>query len=282
MKTLLIGEIHPEAHELLKSKTDLQQINNEHFCSAFPTEQFKEVEALILRTFTPCRKHELNYMPNLKYIVSCSVGTNNLDLEEMKQKNIELIHVPGTNANSVAEHTLYLIMSVLREDAKKPVAELKNKTVGIIGFGAIGKIVAKKLAGTECKIIAFDVIEQKPEVLAELKTTIKTFDEVVSEADVLTIHVPLNKHTEGLINLETFSKMKQNSFFINTSREEVIDEQALLQQQDKFRGIGLDVYSDKLKKSLQGNIVLTDHIAAQGEESFRQQCLQPVEKFLEK
>ncbi len=276
MKTLLIGEIHLDAEKLLQEGTDLQHMSNEQFCAVA---DFPEVEALVLRTFTHCKKNELDFFPQLKYIVICSVGVNNLDLEEMEKRGITLIHVPGTNANSVAEHTLYLLFSLLREDVKKPFAELEGKTIGIIGLGHIGKLVARKMKGFGCKVIAFDVIEQDEGVLRELQVEMKSFEEVLG-SDVVTVHVPLNKHTKHLINEDAFSKMREGAFFINTSREEVIDEDALVKLQSKFRGIGLDVYSEKLKQ-LEGNVVLTDHVAAQGEESFRQQCVKPVEKFLE-
>ena len=232
MKTLLIGKLHPEAKEILKENTKLIQMSNEDFCAT--TSLFPETEALVLRTFTKCQKNELDFFPNLRYIVSCSVGLNNLDLEEMERRNIKLIHVPGTNANSVAEHTLYLMLSLLREDSVRPFAELKNKTIGIIGFGAIGKLVAKKLLGFDCKVIAFDVIAQEQEVLQTLNTQMKELDEVLSMADVITIHVPLNKHTQNLINQECFAKMKEKSFFINTSRAELLDEKSLLFFNNKF------------------------------------------------
>ena len=272
MKTLLIGPIHEEAHQLLKQHTELTEVSVEDF----PNNQFPEIEAVVLRTYTELK--DLSNLPNLKYVVSCSVGVNNLDLDLLKQKNIELIHCPGTNSNSVAEHTLHLILSLLRR--KIPFPELKGKTVGIVGFGHIGKIVAKKLKGFECNIIAFDVIEQDPEVLKELNTTIKSMEEVAKESDIITIHVPLNKYTHHLINEEFFGNMKPNSFFINTSREEIIDEDALIKHKDKFRDIGLDVFSENQKTHLAGAL-LTYHVAAQGEESFKRMCLEPVEKFLQ-
>lgn len=280
MEVLLIGNIHPEAEKLLKGHTNVKQITNGEFITQ---ENFPETEAVMLRTFTNLGRKELDKLPRLRYVVSCSVGFNNLDVKALNERKVELVHCPGTNANSVAEHTLYMMLSLLRKDLQRPVAELQGKTVGIIGLGYIGKIVARKLLGFACKVIAFDVIEQDPEVLRELQVTMKSFAEVVGSADVLTVHVPLNKHTKGLISLDVFRQMKENSFFINTSRAEVIDEEGLLENYEKFRGIALDVYSEELKERLLGeNILMTDHVAAQGEESFRKQCVEPVKAFLEK
>src|SRR3989344_6137579 len=188
MKTLLIGKIHDQAEQLLRENTELQQTSAEDFVKV---KNFPEVEAVVLRTFTRLGKEELAKFQKLKYVVSCSVGLDNLNLEELKAEKIELIHCPGTNANSVAEHTVYLILSLLRRS--RPVTELKNKTIGIIGFGYIGKLVAKKLAGFEAKIVAYDILEQDPKLLQQLNTEMKSFSAVLQEADILTVHVPLNK-----------------------------------------------------------------------------------------
>ena len=276
MKTLLVGQIDEKALNLLENNTELQKVTMEDF----PNNNYPEVQAIVLRTYTELREQQLSLLPNLKYVVSCSVGLNNLDMDLLKEKNIELIFCPGSNSNSVAEHTLFLLLSLLRQE--KPFPELKGKTVGIIGFGFIGKLVAKKLLGFGAKIIAFDVIEQEQKVLDDLQVEMKSFEEVAKEADILTVHVPLNKFTKHLISDSIFSNMKPGSFFINTSREEVIDEKSLLSHYQKFKGIGLDVYSENLKNNLGGNIIFTNHVAAQGEDSFREMCFQPVNLFIEK
>ncbi len=282
MKTLLVGPIHEEAHNLLQQNTELQEVSVENF----PNSTYPETEAIVLRTYTELKESQLNLLPKLKYVVSCSVGLNNLDLDLLKERNIELLFCPGSNANSVAEHTLFLMLSLLRQE--KPFPEMKGKTVGIIGLGYIGKLVARKLLGFGAKVVAFDVIEQDPVLLEELKVEMKSFEEVAKSADILTVHVPLNKHTANLISDSVFSNMKEGSFFVNTSREEVIDEASLLNHYSKFKGNGLDVFSDNLKTnlqektSLQGNLIFTNHVAAQGEDSFKEMCLRPVKLLVEK
>jgi len=278
MKILMIGEFHQEVEKLLNEQNEVQKISNEEFIQ---TEKFSDIEVVVLRTFTTLKEKELEKLPKLKYVISCSVGMDNLDLEMLKSNNVELIHCSGTNANSVAEHTLYLILTTLRK--AQPITELKNKTIGIIGLGNIGKLVAEKLMGFKVKIIAFDILEQEPEVLQKLNVEIKSFDEIIKEAEIITIHVPLNKHTKKLINQAVFTKMKENTFLINTARKEIIDEQALIKNQNKFLGIALDVYSENLPQELAiKNLVTTNHIAAQGKDSFKQMCLSPIKKFLEK
>jgi lactate dehydrogenase-like 2-hydroxyacid dehydrogenase len=278
MKILVVGEIHPEALALLEEKAELIKVSDEEFTSA----DKYDVEAIVLRTYTVLQKEQLAKLPHLKYVISCSVGFDNINMDALNERSIEFIRVSGTNSNSVAEHTMFLLLSLLRQDPRKPPLELKGKTVGIVGLGHIGKVVATKLQGFDSKIIAFDVIEQDPKLLKELKVEMKPFDKVVSESDIITVHVPLNEHTKHLINNDAFTKMKQNIFLINTSRVEVVDETALIQNQQKLRGIALDVFSDQLKSQLTTYHILTNHQGAQGENSLRNMCVKPVEVFLQK
>ena len=108
----------------------------------------------------------------------------------------------------------------------------------------------------------------------------KGMSELLEISDIITIHVPLNKHTTRMINDKTMKIMKKNSFLINTSRAEIVDENALIEHKEKFRGIGLDVCSENLMEKLNhNNLKITNHIAAQGEESFKKMCLEPIKKF---
>ncbi len=280
MKVILVGKIHPEAEKLLSEHFDYQHLDNEQF---YQREDFSGIQAIALRTFTNLKKEHLDKMPDLKFVVNCSVGFDNLDLDEIEERGIKLVSCSGTNSNSVAEHTIYLLWSLLREDPREFFSELKGKTIGIIGFGNIGKLVAKKLLGSQAKVIAYDVVEQDREVLAELKTEIVSLENLCKDADIITVHVPLNKHTAGLVNRECFENMKEDVFFINTSRSELLDEEALIDkyQRQGFRGLAFDVYSENLKKNLKaGHVIFTDHVGARGEESFRNMCIEPMKKFL--
>ncbi len=283
MKSLIIGEIHENAKELLSNATDVSTTTNQLFMNG---NSFPGFGVAVIRTFTKMGRPQLNKLPDIKYIVNCSVGTDNIDLDELKKRNIKIISCEGTNSNSVAEHTVYLLMSLIRQDRIKPFFELKNKTIGILGFGNIGKLVAKKLSGFDVNIIAFDVIEQDKKVLEELNVKMKDIKQVVKESDVITVHIPFNIHTKEIINEDLFKLMKEKVFFINTSRSEVVDEEFLLKYINlgKFRGVGLDVYSELLKDELTNinglNLVLTNHVAAQGEDSFENMCVSPMKELL--
>ncbi len=284
MKTLVIGQIHPEALALLKNRVSVISMSQ----AEFDVVDTMDCEVVVFRTFNPMHKTQLDKMPRLKYAILCSVGMDNLDAFEMKRRGIELIVVPGTNANSVAEHVLYLLFALLRQDPKRPFAELRGKTVGICGFGAVGKLVARKLKEFECRVVAYDVVVQDPAVVLELGVTMVSFEEIFSQCDIVSLHVPFMKETQGLVGEKAFSLMKSGSFLINTSRAEIVDEHALLSSLHRFRGVGLDVYSEVLAVGLKNgsavlsHVILTPHVAAQGEDSFRAQCVRPVEEFLKK
>ena len=280
MEGLLIGEIHPEAKKLLTDLVKLEEISSENF---LVPNFYPNIDLVVLRTFTQFRKEQLAWFPSLKYIVSCSVGLDNLDLEALRERQVEVIFAPGSNANSVAEHTIYLLFSLLREDLQRPFAELSGKIVGVVGFGAIGKLVARKLKGMGVQVVAFDVVAQDPKVIEELGVTMLDLNAVLERADVITIHVPAMKETEKMISRTCFEMMKRGSFFINTSRAEVVDEEALFMHATTLRGIALDVCSQELTNKLtHPNLLITDHIAAQGEDSFRKQCVEPTIKLKEK
>ena len=285
MRTLLIGDIHPEAEKLLRQNTQLTKIKREDFPEFTDSKNNdKKIESIVLRTFTQLTAKELDKFTVLRYVVSCSTGLNNLDLDEIKKRNIQLIHFPGANANGVAEHILFFILSLMRKISDDEFIELKGKTIGIIGFGAIGKLVAKKLLGFEADVIAFDVIEQDQKLIDELSVTMKSFDEVVRESDILTVQVPLNKYTQHLINADVFTKMKQGSSFVSIARPEVADENTLLNYYNsgKFKAIALDDCTEKLDQIKgQKNVLITNHIAGKGDNSFREMCLQPVKKLIE-
>lgn len=279
MKGIIVGTVHPDAKRLFFQYVDAQEITQDEFYRG----EFSEAEVVVLRTYTLLGKNELDKLKNLKYVVNCSVGTDNISIDELQRRGIRLISCSGTNANSVAEHTLYLLMALLRQDTKKPFFELKNKTVGIVGFGNIGKLVARKLIGFDVKILAYDVIPPDVNVTDEFKVEMTDLFSLAQQSNVVTIHVPLNSHTQGLIRTDFLEKMREGSFFINTSRAEVINENALARawKSGKLRGLGLDVYSDNLKKKLRnGNIFFTEHVAAQGEDSFREMCMAPLLQFL--
>lgn len=222
---------------------------------------------------------------NLKIIANFGVGFDNIDLAAAKERNILVANAPGgLSSQAVAEFTIGLILAVLKRivegdelarkgsfDGWKPEIflgeNLEGKTLGIVGLGKIGCLVAKMGRALGLRVIynkrTRDCDSEKKYGLEYM-----SLDNLLHEADIVSLHVPLTKETEHLINTETLEKMKNHSYLINTARGKVVDEAALVEalKSGKLAGAALDVYEyePKINPELCGlpNVVLTPHIAS--------------------
>ena len=188
-------------------------------------------------------------MPELKVISKFGVGLNNIDQEAMKENSISLGFQPGTNKQSVAELALMHIFIALRKapSSKEDICnniwsqnkghELFGKTIGIIGFGNIGQRLAELLEPFKCKIVFYDGIEfSKEELVDKFPSRSEDFinnlqqsslNEVLKEADIVSIHIPLLEETQNLISVDELACLKKDVRIINTSRGGIVDEKAL-------------------------------------------------------
>ncbi len=210
----------------------------------------------------------LDQMPNLKVISKYGVGLNNIDLAYCKSHNIKLGFIPGVNKQSVAELALTLILISLRkihtnhaeilqgEWSQVKGSELRNKKVGILGFGNIGQTLARLLSIFDCEINFFDqkiftenelldVCAANSLQLDSLKQ--KNLLDVLSESDIISIHLPLNDGTENIINAQAFEQLKKSVVIVNTARGGIVQEQDmakfLLSHPDSFAAF--DVFNDE-------------------------------------
>jgi|TARA_B100001059_G_scaffold9555_1_gene7828 D-3-phosphoglycerate dehydrogenase len=194
-------------------------------------------------------KNLIDQLPELKVISKFGVGLNNIDLESMKEHSISLGFQPGTNKQSVAELALMHIFIALRKapSSKEDICnniwsqnkghELFGKTIGIIGFGNIGQRLAELLEPFKCKIVFYDGIEfSKEELVDKFPSRSEDFinnlqqsslNEVLKEADIVSIHIPLLEETQNLISVDELACLKKDVRIINTSRGGIVDEKAL-------------------------------------------------------
>ncbi len=228
-------------------------------------------------------KEVIDYCTNLKYVGLFATGYNNVDIDYAKEKGIVVCNAPGYSTDSVVQHTFSLLLnlasSILEysKSVKKgewvlsptfsyfpyPITELSGKTMGIVGFGSIGKKVKDVAKAFGMKVIVFTrTLKEDKDVEFVSK------EELFKRADVVSLNCPLNKETEKLVNKDTLSLMKETAILINTSRGGVIDEDALYEalSENKIRGAGLDVLTDepmnescKLKDL--NNCIITPHTA---------------------
>lgn len=192
----------------------------------------------------------------IKLIDLRSAGYNNVDLESARKNNIKVLRVPNYSPQAVAEHAIALILTLDRKTHKAYNQVCKNnfslqylmgfnlfeKTIGIVGTGKIGRAFCKIMLGFGCKIIAFDIKEN--EDLKRKGVVYKTFDELLSESDIISIHCPLTPKTKHLFDKKAFNKIKKGAMIINTSRGAIISTKAaiLALKREQIGYLGIDVY----------------------------------------
>jgi len=217
----------------------------------------------------------------LKVIARYGVGVDNVDLAAAREKGIVVTNTPGANSVSVAELALGLMLALARQipEAVEAVHQgkwprysgvsLEGKTIGILGLGAIGKQLARRLSGFDCKIVAFDPFADAA-FAKNNHIELATMDEVIEQADFVSLHLPLIPETRGIVNGIFLNKMKKGSFLINTSRGEAIDEDALLKalQSGRLKGAGLDAFTVEPPDSKNPllalpQVIATPHLGAQ-------------------
>ena len=226
----------------------------------------------------------INQFPNLKFIAVAFTGYDCVDIEACNQKNISVFNVPDYSTNSVAELVIAQAISLLREIPKannivlnkewklKPGLELFGKTIGIIGTGKIGVTTAKYFKIFGCKLIAWSRTEN--EEFIKIGTYLKDRKDVFSRADIISVHLPLNKDTIGIIGGDELSAMKKTSYLINSARAQIVNKQALINilKNNLISGAAIDVFENEPIDPTHPllnliNVILTPHIAYKTEEA---------------
>ena len=250
---------YPGKRYLIENGCELRVLNDysvENICK-----NVSDCDAILLRTANLPRE-VFECKTQLKVIARHGVGYDNIDLEAANQHQVQVCYTPEANAESVAEHTIALILACAKkivfmdQVTRKGEWNLRNevhpmnvsgKTLGIIGFGRIGGLVAKKAAlGLDMKVITLiHPNGNRKEPLPDYVTECSTIEEVLQTSDFLSIHASLNSETVKLINKEKLSLMKPSAYLINTARGAEVDEEALYQalQEGVIAGAGLDVFT---------------------------------------
>src|SRR3989344_2368839 len=281
------AEIHPKAIVLLRK---LGNVFDESDNSSL-------VDAIVVRTYTKVTDEFLKKYPNVRFVVRVGVGLDTIDIAACKKRDIQIIHSPGSNANAVSELVVLQALLLKRKlfdqidslkkntwrDRTKIGTEIAGNTIGIIGCGAIGQLVARKFAGFDTgKIIGFDpsFTDEELNNFSIVKTSLS---EIYKTADIITLHVPLTPETRDMITLSEFKLMKKNCILINTSRGGIVNEQDLIQalHQKLIRGAALDVFENEPEINRQllnlDNLILTPHIGALTEEAEEAMSVEAVE-----
>ncbi len=291
-KILIADKLHPifkeKAEKLGYTIDDRPGISREEALAVI-----HEYTGIAIRTKFNIDKALIDAGHSLKFIARAGAGMDNIDTSYTNEKGIVCINAPEGNRTAVAEHTIGMLLSLMNNLRKADIEvrngiwdregnrgyELKGKTVGIIGYGFMGKSLAKRLKSFEVDVIAFD--KYKSGYSDEFAREV-SMEQIVKHSDILSLHIPLKKETNQLVNDEYLFHFKKPIFFLNTSRGEIVDTQAVLNaiKQGKILGAGLDVlqiekfpemeaqsWYDELKN--EGRVILSPHVAGWTIESYR-------------
>lgn len=246
----------------------------------------RDYDAIAIRSSTKLTADIIEAAERLKVIGRAGIGVDNVDLEAATRKGIVVMNTPEGNTITTAEHTISLLLALARripqatasvkagkwEKKKFMGTEVFNKTLGIIGMGRIGRIVADRAKGLHMNVVAYDPFLSE-EVVTKLGVEMVSLDELFRRSDFITVHTPKTKETVGLINAKAFEKMKKGVYIINCARGGIVDEKALYDAivSGKVAGAALDVFEkeppgDNPLLGLE-QVICTPHLGASTEEA---------------
>nr|MBI5455842.1 hypothetical protein [Candidatus Levybacteria bacterium] len=286
------NEIHPSAIKLLKD-------NGHRLLFSLKNENYKNIEVIFIRTYTKLDKKLLNSFVNLKYILRAGAGIDNIDIQEVQRRNIKIITSPGSNANSVAEFVvgimIFLIKNINEQSARLHKGEwrdkslmgddLNGKVLGLVGCGAVGKLLVKKLHGFEVNFLGYDPYLDDV-TLKDFGIEKVSLQNLLKKSDIISLHLPLTPETANMFALKEFKKMKKNVIFINTSRGKLVNDKDLIYALNKkiIAKAAVDVFESEPiinKKFLSvKNLFLTPHIAAFTTNSNLEMSLRAAQNFI--
>lgn len=252
MRVLLLDKNHPLITEQLSTKNFILE---EDFTSSYDEVcgKIENYDGIIIRSRIPLDKNFLEKAVNLKFIARVGAGMENIDIPVAEKLGIRLINSPEGNRDSVAEHVVGMLLILmnrlfiasqevkngiwLREENRGD--ELLGKTVGLIGYGNMGKATAKRLSGFGCKVIFYDILPDLSDAFAEQVS----LEELKEKAEVVSLHIPLTDQTYYMIDGPFIADMKHDFYFVNTARGKNVETKSLVEalKSGKVKGACLDV-----------------------------------------
>ncbi len=285
-KVLVSDKMAPEAIEIFK-KTPGIEVDVK---TGLTPDQLKEIignyDALAIRSATKVTKDVLEHATKLSVVARAGVGVDNVDIDAASKRGIVVMNTPEGNTITTGEHTIAMMLSLARqipqatasmkagkwEKSKFMGHEFCNKTLGVIGIGRVGGIVANRAQGLKMNVLAYDPFISA-EAAEKAGITLTTLDEIFKKADFITVHTPMTKETRGIVNAAAFAKMKKGVFIINCARGGIVDEKDLYDAlvSGKVAGAALDVFVDEPTKDMEliglDNVICTPHLGASTDEA---------------
>ncbi len=284
-RVLATRPLFPEAQQVLNASCDVEywtqpdRISKEELFR-----RVKDKEGLVCLLTERVNEELLRAAPKLRIAANVAVGFDNIDVPSCTKRSVIATNTPGVLDETTADFAWTLLMAVARRigegealarsgnwkgwDLDQLVgADVFGKTLGIVGFGRIGRAVARRASGFRMKVLYTDAVRAATDVEQQLNAEYKDFNSLLAESDFVSVHVPLLPETRGLFDTPKFFRMKPTAFLVNTARGPIVDEAALVAALEggKIAGAALDVYENEpfihpgLKRS---NVVLAPHIAS--------------------
>jgi (S)-sulfolactate dehydrogenase len=291
MSSILISEfITSQALDTLISRHDVIYKPDLYKDRSALIVAMQNIDVLIVRNLTQVNEEILIRSPKLKLVGRLGVGLENIDLTTCAKRNIKVIPATGANAESVAEYVVGAALTLTRGFLPATIATLKGdwprprfsgyheflgQTLGIVGFGSIGRVVAKKANAFGLKCVAYDPMLSESSIsLDGFSVPLLQLNELLSKSDTVSLHLPYLPETKNLFNAVTLDQMKEGACLINTARGGIVDELALVERlrSGSIGGAAIDVFSSEPAKDLSHfsgieNLILTPHIAGVTHES---------------
>ncbi len=286
MKCIFLDSVSPMMKKLIlqEKPADLELVFWDEVTGPHQQDELLKQADAVLAAIYKVTQSLMKQAPNLRIAQKAGVGTDNIDSAAATELGIAVGNVPGSNANGVVELTMGLILNLYRHlpelnkgtkegkwlmfEYRTSSYEIKGKTHGIIGFGNIGRDVARLSQAFGSTVLYYDAFRAKPEVEAALNVKFVPLEELLRASDIVSVHVPLLPATANLINAKNLSLMKENAVLINVSRGNVVNEADLYQAltEKQIAGAAIDVWASEPIKAdnpllTLDNVIATPHIA---------------------
>ena len=259
-KVLVTDSLATQGLEILERSPGIEVVESPGLSPAELTQAVADADALVIRSATKVTEEVIGAAKQLRVIGRAGVGVDNVDVTAATNRGIVVMNTPGGNTITTAEHAIALLISLARhipqatasmkagkwEKKKLTGKELYNCTLGVLGLGNVGRIVADRARGLALKVIAHDPFISEA-ASSKLDLELVSFDDLLARSDIVTVHVPKNKDTIGLLDAEAFAKFKPGALLVNAARGGIVDEEALLAalETGQVGGAALDVYVEE-------------------------------------
>lgn len=297
-RVLVSDSLAPQGLEILENARGIEVDYAPGLSPAELLERIRDAEGLVIRSGTKVTKEVLARAEKLRVIGRAGIGVDNVDVAAATERGIVVVNTPSGNNVTTAEHAIALLFSLARHIPQASASmkagkweknaftgmELYNRTLGVLGLGNIGRVVAQIAQGVGMRVVAYDP-HLPEEVAAKLDIELLSFDELLARADAITVHVPKTKETTGLLGADAFAKCRRGVLVVNAARGGIVDEPALLAalESGQVGGAALDVFAKEPPPPdhpliQHPRVICTPHLGASTEQAQLNVAIQVAEQ----